>query len=282
MFERTGHGGGIIKRKFFLSALLLVGIALVFNANFASATNVTDDKTNPKVTAVNPANNSIVVSKKATKLPIKVTFNENIKSGTKWIELKSNGKVNPITTSISGKTLKITPKYTLATNTKYYLIIHSNAVKDKSGNGVLMYTYSFTVSKLTKTEMKDGLKRVQTFYNKNNRLPNTVSFGSTKITINEFKKIIATQGLKVSTHSSQALSKSTKTVSAYGWNSCGGWYKTGGTWLDYCPFCHSTNCLKYNPKHTYEGEWTCTHCDADFCNFGRCKAGGSSVHLTKA
>ena len=282
MFERTGHGGGIIKRKFFLSVLLLVGIALVFNANFASATNVTDDKTNPKVTAIKPANNSIVVSKKATKLPIKFTFNENIKSGTKWIELKSNGKINPITTSIRGKTLKITPKYTLATNTKYHLIIHSNSVKDESGNGVLMYTYSFTVSKLTKTEMKDGLKRVQTFYNKNNRLPTTVSFGSTKITINEFKKIIATQGLKVSTHNSQAVSKSTKTVSAYGWNSCGGWYKTGGTWLDYCPFCHSYNCLKYNPKHTYEGEWTCAHCDADFCNCGRCKAGGSIVHLTKA
>jgi len=263
--------------------LLLFGIALVLNANFASATNVTIDKTNPKVTAVNPANNSIVVSKKATKMPIKVTFNENIKSGTNWIVLTSNGKINPTSTSISGKTIKITPKYTLATNTKYYLTFHSNSVKDIYGNGVSSFTYSFTVSKLTKTEMKNGLSRVQSFYNKNNRLPTTVAFGSTKISITEFQKIIATQGMKVSTHKSSALSQSNiKTVSAYGRNSCGGWYKTGGTWLDYCPFCHSINCLKYNPKHTYEGEWTCSKCDADFCNCGRCKAGGSSVHLTKA
>jgi hypothetical protein len=283
LFERTGHGGGIIKRKLFLSVLLLFGIALVFNANFASATNVTDDKTNPKVTAVNPANNSIVLSKKPAKVPIKVTFNENIKSGTKNISLISNGKVNPISMSISGKTLKITPKYALATGVKYNLIIHSNSVQDTSGNGVTGYVYSFTVSKISKAQMKDGLKRVQSFYNKNNRLPTTVSFGSTKMSISEFQKTIATQGLKVSIHKSSAASLSNaKKISAYGWNSCGGWYKTGGTWIDYCPFCHSYNSLIYNPKHTYEGEWTCSKCDADFCNCGRCKAGGSSVFLVKA
>jgi hypothetical protein len=263
--------------------LLLFGIALVFNANFASAANVTADKTNPKITAVNPANNSIVVTNKATKVPIKVTFNENIKSGTKWIELTSNGKVNPIITSISGKTLKITPKNALAINTKYFLTIHSSSVKDTSGNGVSSHTYAFTLSQLSKSQMKDGLSRVQSFYSKNNRLPNTVSFGSTKISVATFKKIIATQGLKISTHKSSGVSlANVKTVSAYGWNSCGGWYKTGGTWLDYCPLCHSYNCLKYNPKHTYEGEWTCSKCDADYCNCGRCKAGGSSVFLVKA
>ena len=284
MFERTGHGGGIIKRKLFLSVLLLFGIALVFNANFASATNVTVDKTNPKVTAVNPANNSIVISNKATKVPIKVTFNENIKSGTNWIVLTSNGKVNPTSTSISGKTLKITPKNALAINTKYFLTIHSNSVKDTSGNGVSSYTYAFTLSQLSKSQMKDGLSRVQSFYSKNNRLPNTVSFGSTKISVTEFKKIIATQGLKISTHKSSGISlANVKTVTAYGWNSCSkGWFKTGGTWLDYCPFCHSYNCLEYNPKHTYEGEWTCSKCDADFCNCGRCKATGSNVYLIKA
>ena len=284
MFGRTGHGGGIIKRKLFLSVLLLFGIALVLNVNFATATNVTVDKTKPKVTAVNPANNSIVLSNNTKKVSIKISFNEKIKSGSGKIELTSNGKVNPVKISINGNVLTITPKTALATGSKYSLVIHSNSVTDISGNGNSLLKYSFTVSPISKAQMKDGISRVQSFYKKNNRLPTTVSFGTKKIAIATFQKIIATQGLKINVHKSAAVGKSTaKTVTAYGWNSCSkGWYKTGGTFLDYCPFCHSYNCLKYNPKHTYEGEWTCSKCDADFCNCGRCKATGSHVYLIKA
>lgn len=284
MFGRTGHGGGIIKRKLFLSVLLIFGVALVLNVNFASATNVTTDNAKPKVTAVNPANNSIVLSEKSKKVSINVNFNEKIKSGTGKVELSANGKSKPVTTTVKGNTLTITSKSALATSTKYNLLIHSSVVTDSSGNGNTILRYTFTVSPITKAQMKDGISRVQTFYKKNNRLPNTVSFGSKKLTITEFKKVIATQGLKISTLKSSAASKSNaKTISAYGWNSCSkGWYKTGGTWLDYCPFCHSYNCLKYNPKRTYEGEWTCSKCDADFCNCGRCKATGSHVYLIKA
>jgi len=78
-----------------------------------------------------------------------------------------------------------------------------------------------------------------------------------------------------------AVSITSDTVTAYGWNSCGGWFKTGGTFANYCPFCGGHGCLRYNPKHTYEGEWTCSRCDADFCLCGRCKAGGSGVYLKK-
>lgn len=259
--------------------LLLFGLALVINAGTASAANVTTDKIQPKVSAVNSANKTIIPKSH----PIKVTFNEIIKSGTNSIVLSSKGKVNPIKTSINGKTLTITPRNALATG-KYNLVIHTGSVTDLSGNNVSLFTTTFTVSKLTKAQMKDGLSRVQKFYNTNNRLPTYVNFGKTKISINEFKKIIATQGMKISTHTAAAVSKTNvKTVTAYGWNSCSsGWYKTGGTFINYCPFCHSYNCLVYNPKHTYEGEWTCSKCDADFCNCGRCKASGSSVFLTKA
>lgn len=77
--------------------------------------------------------------------------------------------------------------------------------------------------------------------------------------------------------------KSSSTVTAFGWNSCSkGWYKTGGTFENYCPVCHQHGTLTYNPKGTYEGEWTCMHCDSDFCNCGRCKATGSHVYLVKA
>ena len=45
--------------------------------------------------------------------------------------------------------------------------------------------------------MKDGIKRAQKFYSKQGRLPKTVSYGFKKITMAEFQKIIATQGLKI-------------------------------------------------------------------------------------
>ena len=35
-------------------------------------------------------------------------------------------------------------------------------------------------------------------------------------------------------------------------------------WLDYCPACHSYNCLLINPKGVPESEITCGRCDADF------------------
>jgi hypothetical protein len=278
LFGRTGHGGGIIKRKLLLSVLLLFGLALVLNVNSASAANVTSDQIKPKVTAVDPANNTIILNSK----PIKVTYNEAIKSGTNYISLTNGGKVKGTKISISGKILTITPTTPLIKGATYKLLIHSGAVKDISGNNASLYSSSFTVSPISLTQMKDGISRVQNFYNTNNRLPSYVSFGTTKIPIQQFQKIIASQGLKITTHTTSAISKA-GTVSAYGWNSCSkGWYKTGGTFVNYCPFCHSYGCLAYNPKHTYEGEWTCKVCDSDFCNCGRCKATGSQVYLIKA
>jgi len=50
---------------------------------------------------------------------------------------------------------------------------------------------------LTLAQMQDGLSRAQTFYTNNHRLPNYVSYGTTKISIAEFKTIISTKGLKI-------------------------------------------------------------------------------------
>jgi hypothetical protein len=274
-----GHGGDKIKGKLLLSVLLLFGLALVMNLNMVSAANVTADHTQPKIVAVNPATNSIISNSK----PLTLTYNETIKAGSLWIELK-NGKTSiPIKKSVSGKTLIVTPTTPLKTSVKYNVIIHTNSIIDLSGNGNSYYNSVFTVSALTLAQMKDGLKRSQTFYNTNHRLPAYVNFGSKKIVITEFKKIIATQGLKINTVNSNSNSKTAGTVTTSGWNSCcSGWYKTSGTFLNYCPICHSYGCLIYNPKHTYEGEWTCSKCDADYCICGRCKATGSNVHLIAA
>ena len=50
---------------------------------------------------------------------------------------------------------------------------------------------------LTTAQIKDGLKRAQAFYNKNNRLPNYVSYGTKKILIANFQKILKAYGLKI-------------------------------------------------------------------------------------
>ena len=55
------------------------------------------------------------------------------------------------------------------------------------------------------------------------------------------------------------------------------------TWIDYCPLCGCHDCLLWNPKGTYEGEWTCMVCNADFDGTnGYDKAGcGARGRLTR-
>ena len=55
------------------------------------------------------------------------------------------------------------------------------------------------VNGLTVAQLKDGLSRAQTFFNKYHRLPKYVSFGTRKILIATFVKNLATDGLKVNT-----------------------------------------------------------------------------------
>lgn len=54
---------------------------------------------------------------------------------------------------------------------------------------------------LTTAQIKDGLNRAQTFYNKNTRLPNYVSYGTKKIPIATFQKILTAYGLKLNVKS---------------------------------------------------------------------------------
>jgi hypothetical protein len=78
-----------------------------------------------------------------------------------------------------------------------------------------------------------------------------------------------------------AVSITTDEVKASGMNSCSnGWYHVTGDFKNYCPFCGHSGCLRWNPKGTKEGEFTCGKCGADFCICGRCKATGSQIYLT--
>ncbi len=143
------------------------------------------DHTSPKVIAVNPAHNSVILKSQT----VKVTFSEQIKAGTKWIELKNGKTVISTKNTISGKTLSITPKNALRSGLRYDILVHTGSVTDLSGNKNKYYTSSFTVSPITLAQMKDGLSRTQSFFNNNQRLPHYVSYGSTKIPIAQFQKI---------------------------------------------------------------------------------------------
>ena len=200
--------------------LLIFGLALILNVSTSAAATVTNGAaihTNPKVITANPANNSIITKSQT----IKIKYNTTIKTRSPWIELK-NGKTL-ITTKyyINGSTLCITPTTTLATGIRYSLTIHTNSISDLTGTGNSLYSTSFTLSPITLAQMKDGQKRAQAFFNNNQRLPNYVTYGSTKIPIAQFQKIIATQKLNINTkitNPNVSLAAIMKGASKYGYS----------------------------------------------------------------
>ena len=93
--------------------------------------------------------------------------------------------------------MSITPRTNLTKGSKYQILIHSGSVEDLNGNAVQIFATSFMISPITLTQMKEGLKRTQAFYNANGRLPTYVSYGTLKIPIAGFQEIIGFQGMKI-------------------------------------------------------------------------------------
>ena len=182
-------------RKVTFTLILIVGIVLVLNSNTLLAVNLTDN-TAPKVTAVYPANNSVLV--KST--TIKVYFNEPIKAGSMSITLKtSTGKLIPIKKTINQKILTIIPLKPLPTGIRYNLTLYSGSVKSLADIDNSKYSTSFTISPITLTQIRAGFNQVQSFYNNNLHFPSYVYFGKKKMPITNFMKILKTQGLKINT-----------------------------------------------------------------------------------
>jgi hypothetical protein len=200
--------------------LLLFGLALILNVSTSSATTITNGTalhTGPKVVTANPANNSIITKSQT----IKIKYNSTIQTRSPWIELKNGKTVISTKYYINDSTLCIDPTVMLTTGIKYTLIIHTNSISDLAGNGNSIYTNSFTLSPITLAQMKDGQNRVQAFFNNNQRLPNYVNYGSTKISIAQFQQIIATQGLKINTkitNPNTSLASIMKGASKYGYS----------------------------------------------------------------
>ncbi len=95
------------------------------------------------VSSLDPVKNAVKVSVKKV---IKVTFNQAIMAGNKWVEFKNTktGLKVPITTSIVSNVLIITPKIVLANGVSYLVILHSGCVKDLAGRSVASSLMKFT------------------------------------------------------------------------------------------------------------------------------------------
>ncbi|MGF7117621.1 Ig-like domain-containing protein [Methanobacterium oryzae] len=144
----------------------------VIGKSFTTST----DGTSPTITSTNPTNNAVNIARDNT---IKVIFNEKIKAGNMWIELKtSDGTLIKIYRIISGNTLTIKPSALLAKGTKHTLILHTDSIRDLAGNPVKVIGKSFTTS-------TDGTSPTITSTNPTNNAINITRDKVITITFNE-------------------------------------------------------------------------------------------------
>lgn len=96
----------------------------------------------PTPVAGSPARNAVNVP---VNIIITTTFTEPIFEGTMFIELKNSaGSIIPITTSINGNVLTITPVNPLIRATKYTMILHTGSLVDSDSNPIAYYSRPFT------------------------------------------------------------------------------------------------------------------------------------------
>ncbi len=104
----------------------------------------------PTIIGTDPANNATNVT---TDQMMTITFSEPILAGTEYnnIVIMNTNDINdtsvkPITTSISGNTLLITPTYNWLQQATYSLTIPKNSITDLSGNNLISdYITTFTI-----------------------------------------------------------------------------------------------------------------------------------------
>jgi len=270
---------------------------LVSNINHSDAYQMNTSA--PQINSINPGNNAIIHKTQ----PIKITFSKSIKltnNSKNSIKIKNtDGKIISTRNRVVGNTLIINPVNKLKTG-KYIITLGNNTVSDSNKNINSAFKSCFTISPISLAQMKDGKSRVERFYAVNHRLPKYVTFGSKKIMINEFEKLLATQNLSIKQTvnvkaysitrqagcSAYNISWCTKTVTSTSQCSCGACgdyvYHTR-SYKNYCPHCGRYGTLIWNPKVAYEGEWTCSCCDCDYCSAcGKEKVHNHPKHLVKA
>ncbi|WP_424354866.1 Ig-like domain-containing protein [Methanobacterium sp. MBAC-LM] len=170
---------------------------LAGNAIKSYTTKFTTDSTAPTVKSIDPANNSANVPLSKV---IKVTFSESIKAGTLGVGVKDlTGKYIPITTSISGNVLTITPKSNLTNGTLYYIVLNASSVTDLAGNALKAYNTQFTTNGtiFTITQINAAAASVKSYVESNNRLPNYVTIGTSQVKMPQFLQLLVTSLLQI-------------------------------------------------------------------------------------
>ena len=165
------QGGGKIKRKLLLSVLFLCGLALILNMNFSSASTVNQTNNTVNSVSTTTTGNITVAS------TIKATANTTVKAA-----------VANTTTTNTSTTAKTVTNTTVKTTT----------VKAAAAAAPL-------VEGLTLAQVKDGLKRTQSFVIANGRLPTYVSYGSKHIPIAQFELILKAEGLKLTGNANRPI-----------------------------------------------------------------------------
>jgi transglutaminase-like putative cysteine protease len=150
--------------------LLFFSLALVLNVSASSATSVNQTNVSTPATSLDNMTANISTSNYATA--------DNATTSIKNATTNTSNLNSTVTTNSSIK--NATTKTPNLNNTQ------------AAGAPVL-------VNGLTVAQLKDGTSRVQAYFNKYNRLPTYVSFGTRKVPIATFVKNIATQGLKINT-----------------------------------------------------------------------------------
>jgi transglutaminase-like putative cysteine protease len=103
------------------------------------------------------------------------------------------------TTSIKSATTNTSNLNSTVTTNSSIKSATTNTTKTPNLNNTKAAGAPVLVNGLTMAQLKDGTSRVQAFFNKYDKLPTYVSFGTRQIPIATFEKNIATQGLKINT-----------------------------------------------------------------------------------
>lgn len=199
---------------------MLFGFVLVLNLNSTSAANVGATSTGIHTSSVENVGVNLTKTSSTTKsLNTKTSLNST--STPKYTSKMAAGApvvVNGLTLSqLKSGLSRVQTFYNKNGRLPKYVTFGTRKIpiatfkKNLATQGLKITT---SVNGLTLKQLKEGLSRVQTFYNKNGRLPNFVTYGTKKISIATFKTYLAKAGLKIKTNTNPVNKPDTSSVSA--------------------------------------------------------------------
>jgi hypothetical protein len=145
------YGGDRIKRKILLSVLLLFGLALILNVSTSAAANVTTLHKSPKVTTVDPVNNTVISKSKTTISALTIKKPKTVSS-----------KTVSATASLA-KIMKTAAKF------RYSSAAHTGAAMERIGSGDCWAMSDYLYTHMKKAGIKARIIQYATAYSSRHR-----------------------------------------------------------------------------------------------------------------